>query len=151
MPSVARLKEQIMDLMQRIDRMGERIDRMSRPKDETPPELRTMQIKMGELAREMDEVASLPAQVRHYDNRLVAQPDDARVWYLSAPAEGPTSGNWDGEAKRLAEKGLECERAGHPSTARIDAAPATHTPIKGEDWIASLRRRVLSASNNDAK
>lgn len=78
---------------------------------------------------------------------LVAQPDDARVWYLSAMAEGLTSGDWDGEARRFAEKGLECERAGHPSTAQIDAALATRTPIKGEDWIASLRRRFLSASN----
>ena len=205
---------------------GERIDRVSRPKDETPPVLRTMQIKMGELAREIDEVAQLPARVRHYDNQLetlreevkslrnriesmagasagtgprgastsgltlpspaassgpmaeiepaatdptmalgidllqrgqqatarevflrlqVAHPNDARVWYFSALSEGLTSGNWDGEAKRLAEKGLECERAGHPSTATIDAALATRTPIKGEDWIASLRRRVLSA------
>jgi predicted Zn-dependent protease len=81
----------------------------------------------------------------------VAQPNDARVWYLSALAEGLTGGDWDGAAKRLAEKGLECERAGHPSTARIDAALATRTPIKGEDWIASLRRRVLSVRNNDAK
>ncbi len=222
------LEKQINDLMQRVDRMGERVDRISRPKDETPPVLRTMQIKMGELAREIDEVAQLPARVRHYDNQLqtlredlkslrdriesmggasagtgpkgastsgltlpspsassgpmseielgptdptmalgidllqrgqqatarevflrlqVARPDDARVWYFSALSEGLTSGNWDGEAKRLAEKGLECERAGHPSTATIDAALATRTPIKGEDWIASLRRRVLSASN----
>jgi Tetratricopeptide repeat len=66
----------------------------------------------------------------------VARPDDARVWYFSAIAEGLTSGDWDGEAQRLAKKGLECERAGHPSTARIDAALATRTPIKGEDWIA---------------
>jgi hypothetical protein len=77
----------------------------------------------------------------------VARPDDARVWYFSALAEGLTSGDWNGEAKRLAEKGLECERAGHPSTATIDAALATRTPIKGEDWIASIRRRVLAANN----
>lgn len=213
------LKRQIMDLMQRVDRLGERVDRMSRPKDETPPVLHTLQIKVRELAREMDDLASLPAQVRHYDNRLetlqedlktlrariesmqggsvagttpgvtlpsgksahgsvgesgsstnptldlgigllergeyatareiflrlqAAQPDDARVWYLSALAEGLTKGNWQGEPQRLAEKGLECERAGNPPTADIDAALATHTPIKGEDWIASLRRRVLS-------
>jgi hypothetical protein len=221
------LKKQIMDLMQRVDRLNERVDRMTRPRDDTPPVLRTMQIKMGELVREMDGVASLPAQVRHFENRLetlqedlkalrarikamqdgsvggrktpgvtlppvsatsgrmegtgppddptldlgigllergqyasarevflrlqVAQPEDARVWYFSALAEGLTSGDWNGEAKRLADKGLECERAGRPSTARIDAALATRTPIKGEDWIASLRRRVLSASSNDAK
>jgi hypothetical protein len=74
----------------------------------------------------------------------VAQPDDARVWYFSALAEALTYGSWDGEPKRLAEKGLECERAGHPSTAEIDAALATNVPIKGEEWMASLRRRVLN-------
>jgi hypothetical protein len=215
------LKRQIMDLMQRVDRLGERVDRMSRPKDETPPVLRTMQIKMGELARELDEVATLPARVRHLDNRLatfqedlkilrarmdamrgaspssegvgslgmnlssrlgalsnpgdpgsnqsptmelgivllergqfasareifqrlqVAQPGDARVWYLSALAEALTSGDWNGEAKKLAEKGLECERNGTPSTDQIDAALATRAPLKWEDQIASLRRRVL--------
>ena len=64
------LKKQIMDLMQRMDRLGERVNRMTRPKDQTPPVLHTLQIKIGELAREMDELASLPAKVRHYDNRL---------------------------------------------------------------------------------
>ncbi len=193
------LKKQIMDLMQQVDRLGERVDRMTRPKDETPPVLHTLQIKVGELAREMDELAALPAKVRHYDNRLetlqeeiknfrariesmqnsstptaaagldlpprtgaissgagslgdnptmelgisllergqfasareifqrlqLASPNDARVWYLSALAEGLTSGDWDGQAKRLAERGLERERrnaidrtdrrrAGHP-------------------------------------
>jgi len=75
----------------------------------------------------------------------VAQPDDARVWYFSALAEALTSGSWDREPKRLADKGLECERAGHPSTAEIDAALATSVAIKGQEWIASLRRRVLDA------
>jgi hypothetical protein len=77
----------------------------------------------------------------------LAQPDDARVWYLSALAEGLTGGDWNGQAKRLAEKGLECERAGRPSTGRIDAALATRTPIKGQDWIAALRRRVLGSDD----
>jgi hypothetical protein len=75
----------------------------------------------------------------------VAQPDDARVWYFSALAEALTYGSWDGEPKRLADKGFECERAGHPSTAEIDAALATSVPIKGAEWIASLRHRVLDA------
>ena len=88
------------------------------------------------------------ATVREVFLRLqVAQPDDARVWYLSALAEGLARGDWDGEARRLAEKGLECERAGRPSTTQIDAALATRTPIKGEDWLASLRRRVIGAGN----
>ncbi|HZW34690.1 MAG TPA: hypothetical protein VFF52_28450 [Isosphaeraceae bacterium] len=209
------LKKQILDLMQRIDRLGERVDRMTRPKDETPPVLHTLQIKIAELAREMDEVSALPARFRHLENRVetlredlkilrsridampdgspggpplpggtgvlgtgrgsdagesptmelgisllergqaagareifqrlqLAQPKDARVWYFSAMAEGLASGDWDGAAKKLAEQGLERERAGTPPTAQIDAALATRAPIKGQEWIASLRRRILS-------
>jgi predicted Zn-dependent protease len=78
----------------------------------------------------------------------VAQPDDARVWYFSAMAEGLTSGDWDGRARQLGEKGLKCERAGRPSSAQIDAALATRNPSKGQDWIASLRRRVLGAGQS---
>jgi hypothetical protein len=78
----------------------------------------------------------------------VAATNDARVWYLSALAEGLTSGDWDGLAKRLAEKGLERERAGTPSTAQIDTALATRTSTKGESWIASLRRRILGVNDS---
>ena len=84
------------------------------------------------------------ASAREIFQRLqVAQPGDARVWYLSALAEALTSGDWNAEAKKLAEKGLECERKGTPPTAEIDAALATRASLKWEDQIASLRNRVL--------
>ena len=209
-------------MMQRIDRLGERVDRVSRPKDQTPPVLHTLQIKIGELAREMDDLSSLPAKVRHYDNRLeslqeelktlrsrvesmqdgspggtspavtlpagksargssmqegagssptmdlgigllergefasareiflrlqAAQPEDARVWYLSALAQGLTSRDWKGEPQRLAEKdwnaNAQVSRRRHKSTRHW----LLRTPIKGQDWIASLRRRVLDVSD----
>ena len=209
------LKKQIASLMERIDGLSGRIDQMSRPKDETPPVLHTMQIKMGELARVMDDVASLPAKVRHYDNRLesmqeeikslrsriesspggrgeveskalpsqpkasaptasepaespsmalgvtllergeyasarevflrleLADPRDARVWYLGSLATGMASGKWDGEAMRFAEKGIERERAGTPPSAEIDTLLATRSSIKGVPWLNSLRRKSL--------
>ena len=212
------LKKQIADLAQRIDGLSGRVDRLSRPKDETPPVLHTMQIKMGELARLMDDVASLPAQVRHYDNRLesmgeeikalrsrveslkgargagsnpttlspqasasaspatdeladnpsmklgvtllergeyasareiflrleLTEPRNALVWYLGSLATGLNSGKWDGEAMQFAEKGIERERAGTPSTAQIDAILATRSPIKGVPWLNALRRKSLT-------
>ncbi len=209
------LKKQIASLMERIDGLSGRIDRLSRPKDETPPVLHTMQIKMGELARVMDDVASLPAKVRHYDNRLesmqeeikslrsriesspggrgevdgkaspsrpkasaspasettespsmalgvtllergeyasarevflrleLAEPRDARVWYLGSLATGMATGKWDGEAKSFAEKGIERERAGTPPSAEIDTLLATRSSIKGVPWLNSLRRKSL--------
>jgi hypothetical protein len=212
------LKQQILGLMQRIDQLHERVDRMSRPRDETPPVLQTMQIKLGDLTHAVEELSTQSAKVRRIDARLetfqeelkilgarideaqpdaiegrtsgivpsrrtglprvmrtdrmadnptldlgtellergqyasareiflrlqLSQSDDARVWYLSALAEGLTSGDWSGQAKRLAERGLECERTGHPSTASIDAALAMPTAMKGTDWLASLRRNVF--------
>jgi hypothetical protein len=215
------LKKQIIDLMHRVDALAERIDRMAQPKDQTPPVLHTLQLKVADLSKELGQVASVPAQVRHLNSRfdVVAQdlktlrsqmeviqggqtsgsksdltetpaprpetkdgiekqsptmqlgisllehgqyvqaremflrlelsiPKDARVWYLAALAEGLTSGRWDGEAQRLAEKGIERERAGTPSTAQIDAALATTTPIRGQKWLASLRQRILGADRH---
>jgi predicted RNase H-like nuclease (RuvC/YqgF family) len=64
------VKQQIKDLSQRVDQLRARVDGVTRPTDETPPSMRTMQIKMSELAREMVDIATLPAAYRQYDNRL---------------------------------------------------------------------------------
>ena len=64
------VKQQIKELAQRVDHLRVRVDSVTRPTDATPPLLRTMQIKMSELAHEMAEVAALPAAYREYDNRL---------------------------------------------------------------------------------
>jgi hypothetical protein len=208
------LRRQMTDLIKQVERLSERLEEMTPPRDASPPGLQMMQVKFSEMARDMDKVAELPEQFRRFDSRLASvqeqikalhassdglptdsiggrtpsltvgsaismpvtptgsrnpinptieqgisqlergefalaratfsslqavQPDDARVWYLSALAEGLTSGNWDGEAKRFAEKGLECERAGHPSTSTVDLTLATRTAVKGEAWLASLR------------
>ncbi len=88
------LKKQIADLMERVDGLSARIDRMSRPKDETPPVLHTMQIKMGELARLMDDVSSLPAKVRHYDNRVESLQEEIKT--LRSRIESITSDRSEG-------------------------------------------------------
>jgi hypothetical protein len=74
------------------------------------------------------------------------QPGDARVWYFGALAVGLASGDWNDQARELAEKGLERERAGTPPTAQIDRALDTPTPLKGEPWLNALRQRSLSAN-----
>jgi hypothetical protein len=69
-------------------------------------------------------------------------PDDARVWYFSALAQGFTTRDWRGQAERLAEKGIACERAGTTGTSRIDIAFASLTVANGKDWLSAYRRRV---------
>lgn len=94
------LKKQLADLMERVDGLSARIDRMSRPKDETPPVLHTMQIKMGELARLMDDVSSLPAQVRHYDNRVESLQEEIKT--LRSRIESLTSDRSEGSNTKSA-------------------------------------------------
>lgn len=66
------LKKQIKHLDDRIDRLAQRIDRVTTPEEETPPVLRTLQIQMSDLAKEVDEVANLPSQVHQLEQRLAS-------------------------------------------------------------------------------
>jgi hypothetical protein len=49
-------------------------------------------------------------------------PEDARVWYYAALANGQMTKNWRGETEELVKKGVEREKAGTPETASLDAA-----------------------------
>lgn len=214
------LKQQIMDLERRIDHWDDRLNHTMRPNDETPPVLHTLQMKVGELAKQVEDVAALPAKFRDLDAqfemlsqdlqtvrarvdamsdesidaansaaarspRLAAarapaetdhkqsptmklgidllergqygqarevflrlqasQPEDARVWYFSALAVALATGNREGEAKKLVDKGIERERSGTPSSAEVDATLATRVPIEGIPWVNSLRHRALGS------
>src|SRR4051794_34822144 len=80
--------------------------------------------------------------LKFFEKLQANHPDDARVWYYSALAQGFTTHNWLGQAERLAEKGIACERAGTPGTPRIDIAFTSLTVANGKDWLAAYRRRV---------
>jgi hypothetical protein len=70
-------------------------------------------------------------------------PDDARVWYYAALAHGFATKQWTDEGTgRLVEKGIECERAGTPPRAVIDATFSKLTSDTGKDWLAAYRKRV---------
>ena len=69
-------------------------------------------------------------------------PNDARVWYYSALANGFSTGKWLGETERMVETGLDKEKAGQPSTAKVDAIFANLTPSTGRDWLAGYRKRI---------
>ena len=69
-------------------------------------------------------------------------PDDARVWYYSALANGFASGQWLGETERLVNQGLEKEKAGQPNTAKIDADFADLTNNTGREWLAFYRKKI---------
>ena len=120
------LRKQIADLMQRVDGLSARVDRMTRPKDETPPVLHTMQIKMAELARVMDEVASLPAKVRYYDNRLETMQEEIKT--LRSRIESLTGGRVEGLNPNLALP--------RPSSAAARRRRITRPKARRWSWVS---------------
>ncbi len=84
-------------------------------------------------------------------NRVeLSNPDDARVWYYAALCLGYSTGQWTGGTLLLVEKGIERERAGTPSTSKIDAAFSDLPPALGRDWLAEYRRRAAIKSEAPA-
>jgi hypothetical protein len=70
-------------------------------------------------------------------------PNDARLWYFAALANGLTSGDWAGESERMVRRGLECEQGGRPKRSDIDAQFSTLTREQGKDWLEEWRKRAL--------
>jgi TolA-binding protein len=223
------LRKQVGHLAERIDALQQRLDHIQGPRDQTPPDVHTLQIKIGELSRTMDEVADLPSRVQRINKRLedlsqqikivkdrekareddelnkpvvvvdkapnvlssspapfagsqpltaetetpdaaleqaiqlfklgqypiaaniLAQlrkthPEDARVWYFSALANGLTTGQWDGSTRQFAEKGAQREREGTPPRSVIDRSLDGVTRTQGSDWLRSFRGRMVRQS-----
>lgn len=69
-------------------------------------------------------------------------PDDARAWYYDALATGLSTGDWTQAAPRLAREGVKHEKAGSPSSDKIDQALDDLTEPTGRDWIAAYRNRI---------
>lgn len=70
-PDEARnLHSKIEELAERIDRLRMRVDHMNPSDNAPPPGLSTLQIRVGELSREVDDVAYLPERVRRMENQL---------------------------------------------------------------------------------
>jgi hypothetical protein len=87
------IKQQIKELSRRVDHLRERLDGVTGPTDAIPPAMRTMQIKMSELAREMADIATLPAAYRQYDNRLETLKEEVKTLRARiAPAQADSIG-----------------------------------------------------------
>ena len=64
------LRKQNEHLAERIDRMSERIDALSQPRNETSPDVRTLQIKVGNLAHTVEDMGDLTSRFRRMENRI---------------------------------------------------------------------------------
>ena len=217
-------KKELEHLAHRIDLLGGRIDQLTQPENEAPPVVHTLQMKMNDLEREVDQVAGVPSHMRQLEQKIAnlkedlktlkegvqgedlptgsefapaendrpdmaspplgsrddldhagadpaddatmklatgllreghaeqayevlrrlqrERPNDARVWYLSALANGSSTGKWDGKTERLVEQGIACERAGRPSQEKIDAAISGIEVETGTPWLAEQRQKA---------
>jgi TolA-binding protein len=240
------LKKQIKRLADRIEQVDRRIDSLQAPQAETPPVVHTLQVQFADLAKEVDELAETPAELRRLEHRLSsleqqlktlrdaqsidgtalesqaldslferdqgevpagsaaeeraredfptaassdtkgeaaddvedngatmnlgielfqkeryaqarevfrrlqrARPNDARVWYFSALANGLITRDWDGKTKELFDKGVARERAGDPPSERIDKAFADLKSAEAREWLERFRRRANDESQAD--
>jgi hypothetical protein len=116
------LKGQIANLAQRFDGLTERVDRMTRPKDETPPVLRTMQIKMADLARAMDNVAALPAKVRECETHLETLQEEIKSLRLQIESQRNGQGRREAASTELALP-RQTGASAPPSGVRNDEGP----------------------------
>ena len=64
------LRKQNEHLAERIDQLSQRVDQMSQPRNQTSPDVRTLQIKVGDLARSVQDMGDLPGRLRRMENRL---------------------------------------------------------------------------------
>jgi hypothetical protein len=98
-PDEARnLNAKIEELSERIDRLRMRLDRLKPDSQTPPPGLSGLQIRIGELSREVDDVAYLPEQVRRMQNELddlkqkVRSQDSSTSTSASSPSGQPKTG-----------------------------------------------------------
>ena len=80
------------------------------------------QVSPADLGRDLGAVlfrqGKYPAAREVFLTVVQNYPNDARLWYFAALANGLTSGDWAGESERMVRRGLECEQGGRPNAAR---------------------------------
>ena len=89
-----------------------------------------------------DEFRKYPEARDAFVKLQAASPNDARVWYLAAIANGFATGVWVGETEKMVNTGLDKEKAGQPSSGRVDSTVAFLTPATGKSWLADYRKRI---------
>jgi TolA-binding protein len=104
------------------------------------------QVSPADIARDLGaalfRAGKYPAAREVFLTLVQNYPNDARLWYFAALANGLTSGDWAGETERMVRRGLECEQGGRPKRSDIDAQFSTLTREQGKDWLEEWRKRA---------
>jgi TolA-binding protein len=104
------------------------------------------QVSPADIARDLGAAlfreGKYPAAREVFLTLVQNYPNDARLWYFAALANGLTSGDWTGESERMVRQGLACEQRGIPKGSDIDAQFSTFTKEQGKDWLEEWRKRA---------
>jgi TolA-binding protein len=104
------------------------------------------QVSPADIARDIGAVlfreGKYPAAREVFLTLVQNYPNDARLWYFAALANGLTSGDWTGESEGMVRRGLACEQRGRPKRSDIDAQFSTLTKEQGKDWLEEWRKRA---------
>jgi TolA-binding protein len=71
-----------------------------------------------------------------------ASPNDARVWYYAAMANGFATNQWTGETETLVNKAMSLEKAGTPDLAKINAT-FSDLDAGAKGWLDNYRNRIV--------
>jgi TolA-binding protein len=104
------------------------------------------QVNPADIARDLGAAlfreGKYPAAREVFLSLVQNYPNDARLWYFAALANGLTSGTWTGESEDMVRRGLACEQRGTPKRSDIDARFSTLTKEQGKDWLEEWRKRA---------
>ena len=107
---------------------------------------RAVQVDPADITRELGAAlfrdGKYPAARDVFLTLVQVYPNDARLWYFAALANGVTSENWAGDTEAMVRRGLACEQSGRPKRSDIDAQFSTLTKEQGKDWLAEWRKRA---------
>jgi hypothetical protein len=104
------------------------------------------QVSPADIARDLGaglfREGKYPAAREVFLTLVQNDPNDARLWYFAALANGLTSGDWTGESENMVRRGLACEQSGSPKRSDIDAKFSALTKEQGRDWLEAWRKRA---------
>ena len=73
------------NLNERVDRLTEQMDRLTTPRDPIAPDVRTMQVKVGQLERSFGQMGDLSSRFRRIEERLDGLTEQLKLMQKPAP------------------------------------------------------------------
>jgi outer membrane murein-binding lipoprotein Lpp len=130
---VDKSKEQIQQLYTRFATLQQRVDAMATPRDANPPDLVAIRVRLGELSRKVDEVASIPERARRIEDQLDRLREEVKALrdqLSAAGARGVPVGASNGEADLKVEP-ITPPPPPPPSSPRADTNSADEAMAEG--------------------